>query len=141
MPVLERQTPTTPAHPGWRERRAPEDIRPGTRVLINALAVATGHSAWTIGTTRKATDVVAHLKRASQPLPRMPREDWLMDTLHTHWSLDGCRQGAQWCQGPFEPANAQKVRTAAPAWVSHVTAMSCIARPNTARGATKLRCC
>ena len=31
-----------------------------------------------------------------------------MDTLHTHWSLDVCRQGAQWCQGPFEPAKRTK---------------------------------
>jgi len=62
--VLERKAPTKPAQPGRRERREHEYIRHGTRVLINSLAVATGQMAWTIGTTRKATDFVAHLKQA-----------------------------------------------------------------------------
>jgi transposase len=64
MPVLERKAPTKPAQPGRRERRAHEYIRHGTRGLIHSLAVATGHIAWTLGTTRKATDFVAHLQRA-----------------------------------------------------------------------------
>jgi hypothetical protein len=106
--VLERKTPTKPAQPGRRERREHEDIRHGTRVLINALAVATGHSAWTIGTTRKATDFVAHLQRAAQHLPRMERYDWGMDNLTTHWSLDVCRWVARWCQGPFDPEKRKK---------------------------------
>jgi transposase len=75
MQVLERKTPTQPAQPGRRERREHEYIRHGTRVRINALAVATGHIAWTIGTTRKATDFVAHLQRAYQHLPRMAHYD------------------------------------------------------------------
>src|SRR5713226_6972968 len=79
MQVLERKTPTKPAQPGRRERREHEYIRHGTRVLINSLAVATGHIAWTIGTTRKATDFVAHLQRAYQHLPRMAHYDWVMD--------------------------------------------------------------
>jgi transposase len=103
MHVLERQTPTKPAQPGRRERREHAYIRHGTRVLINALAVATGHIAWTIGTTRKATDVVAHLTRASQHLPRMERYDWVMDNVNTHWSLDVCRLVARWCKVPFAP--------------------------------------
>src|SRR2546427_3890648 len=37
----ERKAPTKPAQPGRRERREHEYIRHGTRVLINALAVAT----------------------------------------------------------------------------------------------------
>jgi len=110
MQVLERKTPTKPAQPGRRERREHEYIRHGTQVLINSLAVATGHIAWTIGTTRKATDCVAHLKRASQHLPRMEHYDWIMDNLNTHWSLDVCRLVAQWCQVPFEPA---KLKTGA----------------------------
>src|SRR6202040_14575 len=57
--VLERKAPTTPAHPGRRERREHAYIRHGTRVLIHALAVATGQLAWTMGATRKATDFVA----------------------------------------------------------------------------------
>jgi transposase len=108
MQVLERKTPTQPAQPGRRERREHEYIRHGTRVLINALAVATGHIAWTIGTTRKATDFVAHLQRAYQHLPRMAHYDWVMDNLNTHWSLDVCRLVAQWCKVPFEPVKRTK---------------------------------
>ena len=103
MQVLERKAPTKPAQPGRRERREHEYIRHGTRVLINSLAVATGQIAWTIGTTRKAPDFVAHLKQAYQSLPRMTRYDWVMDNLNTHWSLDVCRVVARWCQVPFEP--------------------------------------
>jgi hypothetical protein len=64
MQVLERKAPTKPAQPGRRERREHEYIRHGTRVLIKALAVATGQMAWTIGATRTATDCVAHLPQA-----------------------------------------------------------------------------
>jgi len=84
LQVLERKVPTKPARPGQRERREHEYIRHGTRVLINSLAVATGRIAWTIGSTRKATDFVAHLKQAYQCLPRMKRYDWVMDNLNTH---------------------------------------------------------
>lgn len=73
LPVLERHAPPQPAQPGRRERRAHAYSRHGTRVLLNALAVATGQMAWTIGPTRKAPDVVAHLQPASQRLPRMER--------------------------------------------------------------------
>ena len=38
-------------------------------VLINSLVVATGQIAWTIGSTRKATDFVAHLAQAYHCLP------------------------------------------------------------------------
>ena len=54
---LERKAPTKPAQPGRHERRDHAYIRHGTRVLSNSLAVATGHMAWTIGSTRKAVDV------------------------------------------------------------------------------------
>ena len=108
MQVLERKAPTKPAQPGRRERREHEYIRHGTRVLINSLAVATGQIAWTIGTTRTATDFVAHLKQAYQSLPRMKRYDWVMDNLNTHWSLDVCRLVARWCKVPFEPEKLKK---------------------------------
>ena len=108
MQVLDRKAPTKPARPGQRERREHEYIRRGTRVLINSLAVATGQIAWTIGATRKATDFVAHLKRAYQNLPRMQRYDWVMDNLNTHWSLDVCRLVARWCKIPFEPEKLKK---------------------------------
>jgi DDE superfamily endonuclease len=78
-------------------------MRHGTPVLINSLAVATGQMAWTIGATRKATDLVAHLQQAHQSLPRMKRYDGGMDNLKTHWSLDVCRLGARWCQVPCAP--------------------------------------
>ncbi len=103
MQVLERKAPTKPAQPGRRERREHEYIRHGTRVLSNALAVATGQLAWTIGATRKATDFVAHLNEAYHRFPGMQRYDWVMDNLNTHWSLDVCRLVARWCKVPFEP--------------------------------------
>ncbi len=108
MQILERKAPTKPAQPGRRERREHEYIRHGTRVLINALAVATGQIAWTIGRTRTATDFVAHLQRAYQCLPRMERYDWIMDNLNTHWSLEVCRLVARWCRLPFEPDKLKK---------------------------------
>jgi hypothetical protein len=103
MQILERKAPTKPAQAGRRERREHAYRRHGTRVLINSLAVATGQIAWTIGTTRKTPDFVAHLKRAYQCLPRMERYDWVMDNLNTHWSLEVCRVVARWCTVPFEP--------------------------------------
>jgi hypothetical protein len=105
---LDRKAPTKPARPGQRERREHEDMRRGTRVLIHSLAVATGHIAWTIGATRKATDFVAHLKRAYQPLPRMTRYDGVMDNLNTHWSLEVCRLVARWGKMPFAPEKRKK---------------------------------
>jgi len=101
--VLERTAPTKPAQPGRRERREHADSRRGPRVLINSLAVATGHMAWTLGATRKTADFVAHLKHVYQSLPPMPHYDWIMDNLKTHWSLDVCRFVARWCQVPFDP--------------------------------------
>jgi transposase len=101
--VLERKAPTKPAQPGRRERREHEYIRHGTRVLINALAVATGQIAWTIGTTRTATAFVAHLKQAYHRWPARQRYDWVLDNLNTPWSLDVCCLVARWCKVPFEP--------------------------------------
>jgi DDE superfamily endonuclease len=103
LQVLERTAPTTPAQPGQRARRAYESRRHGTRGVLNALVVATGQIAWTLGATRKRPDVVAHLKQVYQCLPRLKRSDWSMDHLHTHWSLEVCRLVARGCQGPFEP--------------------------------------
>ncbi len=101
--ILERKAPTKPAQAGRRERREQEYIRHGTRVLINALAVATGQMAWTIGSTRTATDCVAHLTQAYHCLPALHRYDGVMDNLHTHWSLAVCRLVARWCKGPCAP--------------------------------------
>src|SRR5207247_893035 len=71
--ILERKAPTKPAQAGRRERREHEYIRHGTRVLINSLAVATGQIAWTIGTTRQATDFLTPLQQAYPRLPRLTR--------------------------------------------------------------------
>ena len=103
MQVLERKAPTKPAQPGRRERREHEYIRHGTRVLIKALAVATGQIAWTIGTTRTATDFVTPLQQAYHRWPGRHRYDWVMDNLNTPWSLDVCRLVARWCKVPFAP--------------------------------------
>lgn len=108
MQILERKAPTKPAQAGRRERREHEYIRHGTRVLINSLAVATGQIAWSIGTTRTATDFVTHLQQAYQRLPRMERYDWVMDNLNTHWSLEVCRLVARWCAIPFAPHMLKK---------------------------------
>lgn len=103
LPVLERTAPPPPAPPGRRARREHASSRHGTRGLSNALAVATGRSAWPLGSTRTATDVVAHLQPAAHRLPPRERDDWVMDNLHPHWSLDVCRLLARWCKGPFAP--------------------------------------
>ena len=103
MQILERKAPTKPAQAGRRERREHEYIRHGTRVLLNSLAVATGQIAWTIGSTRTATDFVAHLTQAYHCLPAMNCYDWVMDNLNTHWSLAVCRLVARWCKVPFAP--------------------------------------
>jgi len=108
MQILERKAPTKPAQEGRRERREHAYVRHGTRVLINSLAVATGQIAWSIGTTRTATDFVAHLQQAYQRLPHMTRYDWVMDNFNTHWSLDVCRLVARWCMVPFEPDKLKK---------------------------------
>jgi hypothetical protein len=107
----ERTAPTNPAPPGRRERREHEDIRHGTRVLSNALAVATGQIAWTIGAPRKAPDFVAHRQQAYHRWPGRQRYAWVMDTLHTHGSLDVCRWVARWCQVPCAP---HKLKTGPP---------------------------
>jgi hypothetical protein len=102
-PVLERTPPTTPAQPGRCERRAHESSRHGTRGLRHALAVATGHSAWPLGTTRQASDFVAPLQRAEQTFPHRARYAWGMDHVTTPWSRDVGRLVARWCKGPCAP--------------------------------------
>jgi len=103
MHVLERPAPTQPAQPGQRERREDAYLRHGTRVLSNSLVGATGQMAGTIGATRKSPDFVAPLQHVSHRFPRRKRSDWIMDHLHTPWSLEVCRLVARWCQGPCEP--------------------------------------
>jgi DDE superfamily endonuclease len=98
--MLPRTYPTPPSAPGKPEKREHESIRHGTRALIASLVVATGQVVWHLGQPRTSTAFAAHLVHVVTPLPDMPRDDWVVDTLNTHWSLDVCRVVAQWCKGP-----------------------------------------
>lgn len=95
MQILQRKYPTQPMEPGKPEKREHEYIRHGVRALIASFVVATGQVAWNLGQTRTSTDFAAHLANVVQQLPTMPRYDWVMDNLNTHWSLDVCRLVAQ----------------------------------------------
>jgi hypothetical protein len=103
MQMLQRRHPTLPVEPGKPERREHDYIRHGTRVLFASFAVPTGQVAWTLQTTRTSVDFAAHLADAVKALPKMDGYDWVLDNLNTHWSLDACRQVAQWCDVAFEP--------------------------------------
>jgi DDE superfamily endonuclease len=43
-----------------------------------------------------------------QPNPLNVGYEWVLDNLHTHWSLDVCRLVAHWCKVPFEPDKLTK---------------------------------
>ena len=91
-------------HSPWNlanRKNASTNIRHGVRALIASFVVATGHVVWNLGQTRTSNDFAAHLAHVVQQLPGMPRYDWVVDNLNTHWSLEVCRLVAQWCQGPF----------------------------------------
>ena len=98
--LLARTYPTQPIAPGKPEKREPEYIRHGTRVLIASFVVPTGQVVWHLGQTRTSTDFAAHLATVVTQLPEMKRYDWVVDNLHTHWSLEVCRVVAQWCKVP-----------------------------------------
>src|SRR2546428_14126436 len=53
-----------------------------------------------LGQTRTSADFATHLANVVQQLPAMQRYDWVVDHLHTHWSLEVCRLVAQWCKVP-----------------------------------------
>ena len=108
MQILERKEPTKPVTCGIPERREHEYIRHGTRVLINSLAVPTGQIAWNLGTTRTSEDFAAHLRHAHAQFPDMQRYDWVLDNLNTHWSLDVCREVADWCGLEFDPKKLKR---------------------------------
>jgi len=98
--ILQRTYPTQPMAPGTPEKREHESIRHGVRALIASLVVATGHVVWHLGQTRTSEDFATPLANVVQPLPAMQRYDWVVDNLHTHWSLAVCRLVAQWCHVP-----------------------------------------
>jgi DDE superfamily endonuclease len=100
MQILQRKYPTHPIAPGQPEKREHESIRHGVRALIASFVVATGQVVWHLGQTRTSEDFAAHLAHVVQQLPAMQRDDWVVDHLNTHWSLEVCRLVAQWCNVP-----------------------------------------
>jgi DDE superfamily endonuclease len=101
MQILPRTYPTPPRAPGKPAQREHEYIRHGVRALLASFVVAPGPVVWHLGPTRTSEDCATHLATVVQQLPAMQRYDWVMDNLKTHWSLEGCRLGAQWCKGPW----------------------------------------
>jgi transposase len=100
MQILQRKYPTQPVTPGKPEKREHEYIRHGVRALMASFVVATGQVVWNLGQTRTSADFATHLATVVQQLPAMPRYDWVVDNLNTHWSSDVCRLVAQWCKVP-----------------------------------------
>jgi DDE superfamily endonuclease len=98
--ILQRTYPTPPIAPGQPEKREHEDIRHGVRALSAAFVVPTGHVVWNVGQTRTSPDCATHLAHVGSQLPEMRRDDWVVDHLTTHWSLEVCRLVAQWGNGP-----------------------------------------
>jgi len=101
MPILQRQHPTQLLQPGKPEKREQEYMRHGTRVLLASFVVPTGQVVWHLSPTRTSADFATHLANVVHQLPDMPRDDWVVDNLKTHWSLDVCRLVAAWCDIPF----------------------------------------
>jgi hypothetical protein len=95
MPMLHRTSPTQPAQPGQPEKRAHEYSRRGVRALIASCVVPTGPVVWHLGVTHTRDDFAAHLANVVGPLPAMPQYAWVVDHLHTPWSLAVCRLVAQ----------------------------------------------
>jgi hypothetical protein len=100
MQILERKYPTQPLAPGKPEKRAHEYIRHGTRALMAAFVVPTGHVLGHLGKSRTSADFAAHLRHGVSQRPKRNCYDWVVDNLNTHWSLDVCRVVAQGGQVP-----------------------------------------
>jgi DDE superfamily endonuclease len=103
MQMLQRKYPTQLMQPGKPEKREQEYIRHGTRVLLASFVVPTGQVVWNLSPTRTSVDFATHLANVIRQLPDMPRYDWVVDNLNTHWSLEVCRLVATWCTLPFTP--------------------------------------
>jgi hypothetical protein len=103
MQMLQRKYPTHLAQPGQPEKRAQAYSRHGVRALLASFVVPTGQVLWNLGMTRTSADFAAPLQTVVAQLPKMARYAWVLDTLHTHWSLDGCRLVASWCALPWTP--------------------------------------
>jgi DDE superfamily endonuclease len=100
MQILQRPYPTQPLAPGKPEKREHEYIRHGVRAWIASFVVATGPVVWNLGQTRTSADCAVPLAHGVHQRPDMQRDDWVVDNLHTHGSLEVCRLVAQWCGVP-----------------------------------------
>lgn len=96
MQILQRKYPTLPAMPGKPEKREFEYIRHGTRCLLTSFCVTSGEVVWDLLPTRTSSDWVQHLRHVVAHYPQQSGYDWVVDNLNTHWSLEVCRQVAQW---------------------------------------------
>jgi hypothetical protein len=103
MQILQRRYPTQPVQPGKPAKREHASLRHGGRAFLASFVVPTGQLVWHLGQTRTSADWAAHLANVVRPLPAMQRYDWVVDTLHTHGSLEVCRLVAPWCAVPFIP--------------------------------------
>jgi hypothetical protein len=101
MQLRERTYPPQPLAPGKPAKRAPEDIRHGTRALMASFVGPTGQVVWHLGQTRPSTDFATHLAHVGKQRPAMHRYDWVVDHLNPHWRLAVCRVVAQGCQVPL----------------------------------------
>jgi hypothetical protein len=101
--ILPRQYPTQVAPPGQPATREQAYSRHGVRGLIASLVVPTGQVLWHLGPTRTSEDFATPLAHVRQQLPAMPRSDWVLENLNTHWRLDVCRLVAAWCHLPCAP--------------------------------------
>ena len=110
MQILQRKYPTQLLQPRKPEKREQEYIRHGTRVLLASFVVPTGQVVWNLSPTRTSVDFASHLAHVIRQLPDMPRYDWVVDNLNTHWSLDVCRLVAAWCDLPFAPKALERGR-------------------------------
>jgi hypothetical protein len=108
MQILQRRYPTQPVQPGKPEKREHASIRHGVRALLASFVVPTGHLVWNLGQTRTSADWAAHLANVVHQLPTMQRDDWGIDNLNTHWSLEVCRLVATWCDLPFAPTALER---------------------------------
>jgi hypothetical protein len=106
--MLPRCFPTQPVPPGQPEKREDEYLRHGVRALLASLVVATGQVVWNLGHTRTRADWAAHLTNVIRQLPAMQRDDWVVDNLHTHWSLEVCQLVAHWGAVPCSPKALQR---------------------------------
>jgi hypothetical protein len=58
---------------------------------------------WPLGPTRTSEDCAAPLADVHRQLPAMARDDWVVDHLNTHWSLEVGRLVATGCNLPWDP--------------------------------------